>query len=159
MAVNVQASFKKDEREYNGLEGAREDFIESPLERRIIVATVEVTRIMRDVSDGGTETPTVRMVNVEVLGGEDALTARKLLDAAYHERTGQTAPPPTLFDEGSAPGQDAATHDGEPWDERDGDANAGDAPTPSADATDHPFRAPEVEADLDEVAVKRGRRK
>lgn len=145
MAVQVQATFKKDEREYNGLEGAREDFIAQPLERRTIVATVEVTTITKDIRDGGTETPTVRLVNVEVLAGEDALTARKLLDAAYHERTGQTAPPPSLFDDG-VPGHDAATHDGEqgeadkPWDERDGDDNT-DAPA------------------TDEVAAKRGRRK
>lgn len=140
MAVNVQATFKKDEREYNGLEGAREDFIETPLERRTIVATVEVTRITRDISDGGTETPTVRMVNVEVLSGMDALTARKLLDAAYHERTGQTAPPPSLFDEG-VPGPDAAVSSDQPWDEREGDENSDDG-TPG-----------------DEVAAKRGRRK
>lgn len=135
MAVNVQATFKKDEREYNGLEGAREDFIETPLERRTIVATVEVTHIDINVRDGGTQTPTVRLVNVEVLGGEDALTARKLLDAAYHERTGQTAPPPSLFDDG-VPGNDAhdVTND-QPWDEREGD----DAPAEDGD-TEGPKR-------------------
>jgi hypothetical protein len=100
MAVNVSATFKKDERDQNGLEAIRASLIADPLERHIIVATIEVTQILTDVRDGGVQTPSVRLVNVEPLTGDDALTARKLLEGAYHERTGQTAPPPTLFDDG-----------------------------------------------------------
>jgi hypothetical protein len=113
MAVQIKGTFKRDERENNGLEGIREDLIRTPLERHTIVGTIEVTKIVRDVADGGVETPTVRLVSVEPLSGDDALTAKKMLDAAYHERTGQTAPPATLFDEG-VPGTDAFDG-GEPW--------------------------------------------
>jgi hypothetical protein len=108
MAVNVSATFKKDERDQNGLESIRPELIQSPLERHVIVATIEVTQILTDVRDGGVQTPSVRLVNVEPLTGDDALTARKLLDAAYHERTGQTAPPPTLFDPDDHLAEDAA---------------------------------------------------
>lgn len=141
MAVNVSATFKKDEREYNGLEGIREELIVEPLERRTIVATIEVTAITTNVRDGGTQTPTVRLVSVEPLSGDDALTARKLLEAAYHERTGQSAPPPSLFDEGT-PGNDAGGGE-PPWDEREGDDND----------------EPAAPAAGDEVAAKRGRKR
>lgn len=126
MAVTVQATFKKDKKDFDGLGAISGDLVAEPLTRRVIVAVVEVTEIVLDVLDGGTQTPKVRLVNVEALAGDDALTARKLLDAAYHERTGQTAPPPTLFDEGT-PGQDAAASgDGEPpWDESEGDDTGG----------------------------------
>jgi hypothetical protein len=99
MAVNVSATFRKDEREYNGLEAVREDLINRPLERVTIVATIETTAITTNVRDGGTQTPTVRLVNVEAMHGDDALTSRKLLDKVFHERTGKTAPPPSLFDD------------------------------------------------------------
>jgi hypothetical protein len=145
MAVNVSATFKKDEREYNGLEGIRDDLIGKPLERRTIVATIEVTAITTNVRDGGVQTPTVRLVSVEALSGDDALTARKLLDAAYHERTGQTAPPPSLFDDGQDP--DAPPNDPTPsaerWPGDDGEA----APDDADDAAQ------------DEVAAKRGRKR
>jgi len=81
---------------------------------------------------------------MEVMRDDDELTARKLLDAAYHERTGKTAPPPTLFD--SEP-----PSEGDGWDEG----------APQVD-----FVAPVRDEDEDgaadggdEVAAKRSRRK
>jgi len=98
MAVHVSATFKKDEREQNGLERIREALINDPLTRHTIIATIETTQIITDVRDGGVKTPRVRLVNVEAVDGEDAVIATKLLNERYAARTGQTAPPPTLFD-------------------------------------------------------------
>lgn len=133
MTVSVSATFKKDEREYNGMEGIRDDLIAKPLERHVIVAVIETIRLSTDVRDGGTITPTVRLCNVEPVFGDDAVTARKLLDAAYHERTGQTAPPATLFD-------DVDPEDMDDW---------GDDDTPPLGEDDAPDDAP---------AKKRGRK-
>lgn len=123
MAVHVSATFKKDERESNGLEAIREELINTPLVRHVIVATIETTQIITDVRDGGVKTPRVRLVNVEALDGDQAVIGRKLLDERYASRTGQTAPPPTLFDPDEAQIAPAVEVDagdqGEepPWDE------------------------------------------
>ena len=135
MTVSVSATFKKDEREYNGMEGIREDLIAKPLERHVIVAVIETIRLSTDVRDGGTITPTVRLCNVEPVFGDDAVIARKLLDAAYHERTGQTAPPATLFD-------DMDPEDMDDWGD-DGDA---------------PELGEESDVDPDATPKKRGRK-
>jgi hypothetical protein len=100
MAVNVSATFRKDEREFNGLEAIRQELIDQPLVRHLVVAEVETIRLTTDVRDGGVITPTIKLVTVEPLEGDAAREAKKLLDEAYHLRTGQTAPPPTLFGDG-----------------------------------------------------------
>jgi len=123
MAVRVKATFKKDTKEFDGLGAISDQLAADPLQRRVIVAVIEVTNIDHDVLEGGTKIPKVRLVNVEALTGDDALHARKMLEAVYHERTGQTAPPPTLFDDG-APHDDEAVDDSA-WP---GDAGSADAP-------------------------------
>lgn len=100
MAVLVSATFKKDEQEFNGLEVIHDALIESPLDRRVIVAVVETIRVSKDIRAGGVETPTIRLVHVEAMTPDQAIVARKLLDAAYAARTGQAAPPPDLFEDG-----------------------------------------------------------
>jgi len=97
-AVKIQGTFKKDEREYNGLESIGDELINSPLVRHVVVAVIETVTYEVNVRDGGTKTPKVRLVSVEPLQGDAAVHATKLRDEAYHERTGQIAPPPTLFD-------------------------------------------------------------
>jgi len=99
MAVNIASSFKKDEREYNGLESISEALINEPHETRVVVAVVEVVRITKNVADGGTETPTVRFTQIEPLYEADADQARAALRKAYNARTGRPADEqPTLFD-------------------------------------------------------------
>lgn len=95
--VNVQAQFKKAEKEFNGLGDHAKAMIEQPHERITVVAVLEVTKLTTDVTDD-TITPTVNIKLVEVMAGDDVKAARDLLDATYRARTGRTAPPETLFD-------------------------------------------------------------
>lgn len=87
MTVNIQAQFKKDSRVYNGLDAIAETLIDKPTLRHIVVGVVETTRITTDVADGGTETPTVNFVQIEALDGDDAATARGILERRYAQRT------------------------------------------------------------------------
>ena len=133
MAVKIKATFTKDTKEYDGLGAISDELARDPLRRRVVVAVVELTNTDVDHLNGGIKTPKVRLASIEAMSGDDELAARKLLDAAYHDRTGQTAPPPDLFSEGMAtPGQDAVTvTNDQPWDEREGDDNT----DPPADET------------------------
>lgn len=97
-SVNVQAQFKKAEREFNGLGAYAEKMIRDPHERITVVAVLEVTKLTTDVADDEV-TPTVNIKLVEVMDTtDDAKAARELLDAAYRRRTGRAATPETLFD-------------------------------------------------------------
>ena len=92
MSVNIQATFKKDDRHLNGLEAIQQNLIDAPLDRHVIVAVVECVRVTKDVTDGGTETPTVRLVHIEpMMSNVDEKAARKLLDKAQKARGGTPA--------------------------------------------------------------------
>lgn len=88
MSVNISGTFRKDDRQLNGLESVAEDLIEDPLTRHVVVGIVETKRIVKDISDGGTETPTVRLVQIEPLDGEAADDAQTLMEKAFQARTG-----------------------------------------------------------------------
>lgn len=96
-SVNVQAQFKKAEREFNGLGAHADQMIQAPHERITVVAVLEVSKLTTDVAEDEV-TPTVNIKLVEVMEGDAIKSARELLDAAYRARTGRTAPPETLFD-------------------------------------------------------------
>lgn len=91
MTVNIAGTFKKDQRENNGLESIIDALVTHPLDRHVVVALVETKRVTRDVADG-TDTPTVRFVMIEPLNGEAAATARELLNKAQTARIGHTQP-------------------------------------------------------------------
>jgi hypothetical protein len=98
-AVNVASSFKKDERENNGLEAIAKALIEDPHTRHVIVAVIETSAVRTDYRDGGAKTPTVRFVQIEAVDGSDAEQARAMLDKAFRARTGrEDNPAATLFD-------------------------------------------------------------
>jgi hypothetical protein len=98
VSVNISGTFKKDERDSNGLESIHDELVKRPLDRRIVVGMIETKFVKVDVQDGGVEVPTVRFVAIEPLTGPAATTARELLDAARSERTGQPVQP-TLLDD------------------------------------------------------------
>lgn len=102
MAVQVQASFKKDQRHLDGLDDARKQLIDKPLQPRIIVAVIDVATIMHDVLDGS-DTPKIRLRQVEVLDGPDAIAAVDLLNRRYGQRTGREDSQATLFDDWTGP--------------------------------------------------------
>lgn len=103
MTVRISGTFKKDVREYNGLEHIIKQLIDSPLDRHVCVLKVETKKIVRDIADGGTEEPTVQVVHIEPLEGDDAEAAAKLLDAAYRKRTNRAEAPPDTIPFGDAP--------------------------------------------------------
>lgn len=100
MTVNIAGTFKKDERELNGLEAIAEDLIGNPLERRVVAALVETKRVVEDFADGGSKRVVTSIVHIEPLTGDAATDARKYLDEAYRARTGrdESAPTDTIFD-------------------------------------------------------------
>jgi hypothetical protein len=92
MTVNISAQFTKKTRDRNGLEAIEKAILADPETRHIVVAVVEPKFSKRDFADGS-ETPTVRVVAIEALAGEQAVEARKMLEDAYVVRTGrQTLP-------------------------------------------------------------------
>jgi hypothetical protein len=108
MSVQVQASFKKDQKHLDGLDHVRKDLIDAPLQPRIIVAVIDVAQITHDVLDGS-DTPKIRLRQVEVLDGPDAMKAVDMLNRQYQRRTGREDSQASLFDEWD-PGASSATN-------------------------------------------------
>jgi hypothetical protein len=97
MGVNIKATFKKDDRELNGLEHIVKELIDDPLKRRIVIGIIEVSRVTTDYEDGSTQTPTVRFLQIEALEGDAAERGRMMLSEASQARTGRDVED-TLFD-------------------------------------------------------------
>lgn len=98
MAVLISGTFRKDDREFNGLERVTETLIKHPYVRHVVVGVIETTQIVRDIQAGGVETPRVRFVHIEALDeATGADQAKRILEAAYTARTG-AQPDTSLFD-------------------------------------------------------------
>lgn len=89
MTVNIAGTWKKDERDLNGLESIAADLIGSPYEDHIVAALVRTKRVVDDYDDGGSKRVVTKVVHIEPLTGDAADTARKYLDEAYRARTGR----------------------------------------------------------------------
>ena len=111
MSVNLKATFKKDQKEYNGLDDdvIRKGLIEEPLARRYVVAMVETSKVTKDIEAGGTVVPTVRVLSIEVGEGDDAIVLKEILDRLFKVRTGRHVEP-TLFDRDDPQANEDATH-------------------------------------------------
>lgn len=111
MTVNVKATFKKDQKEYNGLDDdpIRKGLIEEPLARRYVVAMIETSKVVKDIEAGGTLVPTVRIISIEVCDGDDAIVAKEILDKVFKSRTGRHVEP-TLFDRDDPQANEDAVH-------------------------------------------------
>lgn len=164
MAVTLTATFTKDTKEFDGVGARSDDIVEAPHLRRVVIGVIECTNIDTDILRGGAKTPKMRLVTWEVVEGDDELTARKMHDAAYHERTGKAAPPPTLFDNMPPPMQDGpeestgeANNDEPPWDDEDPPPPAAEVPAIADPAFSS--SADEQDGPTDEVAAKRGGRR
>lgn len=99
MAVKIQAQFKKDGRERNGLDSdeVRTRVRDNPADLVVTVATFQATKREEDLLDG-TKTDKFQLYAVEPLTGDAAATVLAMLKDAFHARTGQS-PQPGLFDE------------------------------------------------------------
>lgn len=89
--VAIKGAFANDDQEFNGLEAYATEFVDNPLERRIVVGVVETTRIVKDISAGGVEKPTIRFAQIEVLSGAEADQAMAMLQKRFRQRTGREA--------------------------------------------------------------------
>ena len=99
MAVKIQAQFKKEGRERNGLDSddIRKLVIDKGPELIVVVATFQPTKTEDDLLDG-TKTNKFNLYAVEPQFGDDAAAALEMLNSAFHARTGQH-PQPGLFDD------------------------------------------------------------
>lgn len=100
MAVKIKASFKKDEKPFDGLAAIEHKLVDEELlhERYVVVAILRPHRI--DVlADDGAKSSTVKFDHIEVMEGDDAALTKERLMARYRERTGRDdEPQPSLFD-------------------------------------------------------------
>jgi len=87
-SVNISAKFDKDTSLYNGLGSIAEDLIDNPHVLRTAVVTYETSFSKRDFQNGGVETPTIRIVQIEPLSEGDAVEAKALQAKAFKARTG-----------------------------------------------------------------------
>lgn len=124
MAVNISATFTKDEKPRNGLVQIEDKLVNDDLlhAQYVVVATIRPKRVATDAEDG-TKTPTIRFDHIEVLVDDaDVAAVRALLARRLKDRTGlDDTPPATLFDVAGGDGDEG--QDGE----QDG------APEPSGD--------------------------
>lgn len=125
MSVSIAAQWTKETRDLNGLNSIEQALIGQPLTRRLAVIELETLRTTKDFKNGGTETPTILILHVEPVDGDDAETVRGMLDRLYTDRTGKTEEPVarTLLDgQGSLFSDDAGDEQqdtaGEPVSER-----------------------------------------
>lgn len=95
--VALQAKFKKDNQENDGLERLAQELVTRPYERRVVIGIIRPVRAVVNHLDGTTQT-TVRFDHIEVPLPEDAKAVLEILGAAYEERTGNPMPPESLFD-------------------------------------------------------------
>lgn len=94
MSVNISAAFARDDKHLNGLEAIEKDLIDDPLTDRWIIARVSTIRVTKDIVDGGTETPTVRLTHIEVMQSDaEEKKAKALHAAAYKARSNGATPP------------------------------------------------------------------
>lgn len=77
-AVNISGTFKKDERSENGLESISAELVKDELSQRLIVGIV-TPHAFKKVA-GEEMIPTVRIIAVEVVNGEDAVIVRDLIN-------------------------------------------------------------------------------
>lgn len=101
MAVNISATFTKDEKPRNGLVQIEDKLVDDDLlhAQYVVVATIRPKRVATDAEDG-TKTPTIRFDHIEVLVDDaDVEVARALLKRRLKDRTGlDDTPPASLFD-------------------------------------------------------------
>ena len=83
MTVNIAGTFKKDQREDNGLEAIAATLETRTHERHYVVGLVEPVRTTIDHADGGSHKTVVRFVAIEPMLDTDAVAAveRLLADA------------------------------------------------------------------------------
>lgn len=114
MTVKYKASFKKDTREYDGLdhEPTRKGIIGNPLQRIYAVVALDVAKVENMVEQGGALVPQMKIVHIEPQEGDSLIVVREMLDASFRARTGQGAQA-SLFDQDDPQANEDAVHVGD----------------------------------------------
>ncbi|HZN77978.1 MAG TPA: hypothetical protein VFC00_40725 [Micromonosporaceae bacterium] len=99
MSVSISGTFKQDQREYNGLEAIEEDLIKDPLTHRYGVIRYTTLRITEEVADGGVRTPTVRLLHIEPVDGDNEELVKGILLGVFQARTWSTPQDPLPLDD------------------------------------------------------------
>lgn len=112
MTVKYKASFKKDTRDYDGLdhEPTRKAIIGNPLQRIYAVVALDVAKVENMVDQGGALVPQMKIVHIEPQEGDALIVVREMLDASYRARTGQPGGQASLFDQDDPQANEDATH-------------------------------------------------
>ena len=87
MTVNIAGTFKKDQRDDNGLEAIAATLEAHPHQRHYVAGLVETVRTTIDHADGGSHKTVVRFVALEPMIDSDAIkTLEGLLEEARKAR-------------------------------------------------------------------------
>lgn len=71
----------------NGLEQLYSDLVRDPRQSRVAIVVIDTAKITRDIANYET-VPTVRIVAIEPVDGDDSGKLRAMLQRAHAERTG-----------------------------------------------------------------------
>jgi hypothetical protein len=71
----------------NGLEDLYTDLVREPRKARVAVVLIDTAKITKDIANYDT-VPTVRILAIEAVAGDDAGKLRAMLQRAHAERTG-----------------------------------------------------------------------
>lgn len=80
------------DRDQNGLEELYTDLVRDPRRSRVAIVVLDTAKITKDIANYET-VPTVRIVAIEPVDGDDAGTLRAMLQRAHGERTGNVELP------------------------------------------------------------------
>lgn len=136
-AVQIQASFKKDERQWDGLAPYIDEMVKNPLTPLVIVCTAEVTKLIEDPREG-TVQPRIRLTHIELCHEGNAIKATDVLNQIYGQRTGRSDSQPSLFDDDPQPREQHPTD----WPGAESAQPLEGQPDTLAEAADQPSSAP-----------------
>lgn len=96
--VKLGGSLPGDDR--NGLGAHYRDMVEHPGKRRILIAIVDVGKVVTEYSDDeASESPVLRMRRVEIITDGDMPSAHRILQRAWEDRSGTPVLPIELEDD------------------------------------------------------------
>jgi len=109
LTVKIKGTWKKDDKEYNGVDTdvERKAMLEKPLDRRYAVISYDVAKTETLHQDGGVQVHQIALVQIEPVDGDDLTVVREILDNRFRTRTGRGGQP-SLFDSSDPDAVDAA---------------------------------------------------
>ncbi len=93
MTVKLAAKLADDKKDLNGLTAILDDILANHTGRWVVAAIVEPVRITDEVAKGGLKIPTVGVVHIEAMLGDNTAVVRELIEKTYQARTGRTPLP------------------------------------------------------------------